>query len=105
MIFREFIEEESKQLTERLNEIWDGTAPKDWASKTDKFQSWDEVKNWDRTVPCPKCTHNVDRTSRLKRLETVGEPQKKLLKPLENNSDEASCRDYQSESNNGRTLG
>ena len=62
-IFCEFIEEESKQLTERLNAIWTKQRPKNWASKTEKYQSWDEIKNWDRTVPCPNetCNHNIER--------------------------------------------
>ena len=98
-IFREFIEEESKQLTERLNEIWMERRPRNWASKTDKFQSWDEIKNWDRTVPCPKCNHNVDRTSSSNDWKLWNRT-KKLLKPLADNS-EKYCRDYQSKSNNG----
>ena len=85
-IFREFIEEESKQLAERLNEIWMERRPRDWASKTDKFQSWDEVKNWDRTVPCPKCNHNVDRTSSSNDWKLWNRT-KKLLKPLADNSE------------------
>jgi len=86
VIFREFIEEESKQLTERLNAIWMERRPRDWASKTEKFQSWDEIKNWDRTVPCPNCRHNVERTSSSNDWK-LWDRTKKLLKPIVGNSD------------------
>ncbi len=86
-IFRDFIEEESKQLTERLSAIWTKQRPRDWASKTEKYQSWDEIKNWDRIVQCPKCGHNVERTEASNDWNFWNRT-KNILKPIVDNSDD-----------------
>ena len=63
-VFGDFIREKAKPLAKKINQIWERNRSMDWESKTSNFQSWDDIRNWDRTVLCPfdGCEQRIVRT-------------------------------------------
>jgi hypothetical protein len=64
LVFGDFIREKSKTVAKKINQIWERNRSVDWQSKTSNFRSWDDVRNWDRTVLCPfdGCEQRIVRT-------------------------------------------
>ena len=64
LVFGAFIREKAKPLAKKINQIWERNRSMDWESKTSNFRSWDDIRNWDRTVLCPfdQCEQRIVRT-------------------------------------------
>ena len=65
LLFRDFIREHSPSIAEKISAIWKENRASEWSKKNSNFQTWDEVKNWDRLIKCPNtsCDERVSKTS------------------------------------------
>ena len=65
LVFRDFIREYSPSIAEKISAIWKENRSSEWSKKHSNFQTWDEVKNWDRLVKCPNsnCDGRVAKTA------------------------------------------
>lgn len=106
LLFRDFIREHSPSIAEKISAIWKENRSSEWSKKNSNFQTWDEIKNWDRLVKCPNtsCDERVSKTSASNDLQLWAKLIQILNPLLDNDSEEVDKVITQHHLSSGRRI-